>query len=85
VRVTFFTAVINVQFASISGRGDEISQGLYITTDKDTISQLLVGDVESAIGRLETDFLLKAPAVIYSRNDVAEDFMWREYLGGCLR
>ncbi|HZE62360.1 MAG TPA: hypothetical protein VE056_00690 [Pyrinomonadaceae bacterium] len=85
MRVTFFTAVINVQFASISGRGDEISDGLYITTDKDTILGLLVGDVRNAIGRLETDFLLNAPAVIYSRNDVADDFNWLEYLGCCLR
>jgi hypothetical protein len=85
VRVTFFTAVINVQFASISGRGDEISDGLYITTDKDIISELLVRDVRRAIGGLETDFLLNAPAVIYSRNDIADDFNWREYLGSCLR
>jgi hypothetical protein len=63
VKVTFFTAVTHVQFASIPGRGDEISDGLYITTDKDTISKLLVGDVRNAIGALETDFLLDATAV----------------------
>jgi len=85
VKVTFFTGVINVHFASISGRGDEISDGLYITTDKDTISKLLVGDVRNAIGALETDFLLNAPAVIYSRNDVVDDFNWLEYLGCRLR
>ncbi len=84
MKVTFFTAVINVQIASISGRGDEISDGLYITTDRDAVAELLAPDVRRAIGGLETDFLLNAPAVIYSRQDVAEDFNWSPYLDRCL-
>lgn len=81
MRVTFFTAVIDVEFDRISGRGDEISDGLYITTDADTISSLLDDEIKLAIGGLEVDFLRNSAAVIYSRKDIADDFKWKEYLG----
>jgi len=84
VRVTFFTAVIDVEIAPISGRGDEISDGLYITTDREVISSLLSPDIELAIGGLESKSLREAPAVIYSRKDLADGFDWLEYLGRCL-
>jgi hypothetical protein len=64
VKVTFFTAIINVQVASISGRGDEISDGFYIMTDQDVVSELLIPDVRRAIGELECDFLRAAPAIM---------------------
>lgn len=78
--VTFFTAVINVDISSISGRGDEIFDGLYITTDKTILSDLLVPEVRLAIGGLEHDFLSHAPAIIYSRKDIADEFDWSKYL-----
>ena len=67
MRVTFFTAVINVDIGSISGRGDQISDELFITTDKDVLKDLLSSQTVDAIGDLEYEFLETAPAIIYSR------------------
>src|SRR5204863_116270 len=72
--------IINIDISSISGRGDEISNGLFITTDKDILSDLLIPQVKHAIGGLEFDFLRNAPAIIYSRKDIPDDFNWSIYL-----
>src|SRR6266849_1621610 len=85
MRVTFFTAVINVEVGAISGRGDEIAEGVFITTDKEILRGLLSSQTVDAIGGLEYEFLQAAPAVIYSRQDAPEDFEWFEYLSRSMR
>ena len=85
VRVTFLTAVINVEIGSISGRGDQISDGLFITTDKDMLNELLLQQTVEAIGGLEHRWLYNAPAIIYSRKDAPDNFDWSVYLGDCLK
>jgi len=85
MRVTFFTAVINVDIGSISGRGDQISDELFITTDKDVLKDLLSSQTVDAIGDLEYEFLHTAPAIIYSRRDVPDNFEWFEYISRSMR
>jgi hypothetical protein len=85
VMLTFFTAVINVDISSISGRGDQITDGLFITTDKDILNELMTPHTIRAIGELEYDFLRDAPAIVYSRKEAPPEFEWFEYLHACLR
>ena len=80
MKVRFFTAIYNVEISSIPGRGDEISHGLRITTDKSILSDLLITSVKQSIGNLEVAFLLRAPAIIHSVEDVPDDFDWLRYL-----
>src|SRR5260370_31027957 len=83
--LTFFTAVIDVEFGAIGGRGDQISDGLFITTEKDILADLLSARTRDAIGGLEREFLYAAPAIIYSRRDAPDGFDWREYLNGSMK
>src|SRR5688572_3852607 len=80
MKVRFFTAIMNVEISAISGRGDEISDGLRITTDKSIVSDLLANHVRRAVGNIESNFVETAPAVIHSMEEVPEDFDWRDYL-----
>jgi hypothetical protein len=85
MRLTFFTAVMNLEIGSIPGRGDEISDGVFVTTDKNILRHLLTPQTIQAIGGLEHSFLQNAPAIIYSQKEAPEEFEWFDYLGGCLR
>jgi len=85
MKVTFFTAAIAVEIGSISGRGDQISDGLFITTDKDVLKDLLCAQTRDAIGGLELEFLYAAPAIIYSSHDVPDNFSWFEYLNRSMK
>jgi len=85
MRVTFFTAVMNIEIGSIPGRGDQISDRIFVTTDKDILRDLLTPQTLEAIGGLEHSFLQTAPAIIYSQKEASEEFEWFDYLGGCLR
>lgn len=81
MKASFFTALMNIDLSPISAPGDQIATGLYITTDKSVLPELIPREVERHIGRLEAEFLQNAPAIVYSREDVGSDFDWKNYLG----
>lgn len=82
MKVSFFTAVLNIECSTIPAAQDQIADGLYISTDKDILARLVPEAVVKSIGTLELGFLRSAPAIIYSIQDLSDDFNWRDYLAG---
>ncbi|MBN2267657.1 MAG: hypothetical protein JW725_04975, partial [Candidatus Babeliaceae bacterium] len=65
----FVTALSNIEIPGDLGRGDKITDTAFITNNSPAIERYLTPGFEKSAGSLETNFIRRAPAVIYGLED----------------
>ena len=80
MRFFFVTALLNIRIPGDLGRGDKINDGTFITNQPDSVSKHLTPGFERVAGSLETDFIRRAPAVVYSFEDRSDETEPEGYL-----
>lgn len=72
MRAKFLVALNGLDLPFISGRGDQIRDDLFITTDSQFVGDLIPDWARTAIGELEYEFLTSRP-VIHASVEVPDD------------